>query len=109
MYIEEKLALGKVAIRVITRREATELVEYLKTSKYGFTNVEAQGKRGNVNLIISVIQRQDLPDIISIINRFNPKAFYTIESVRYVNDGGYGPIEPSRNPISELFRRTKRR
>ncbi|MBC7923308.1 MAG: DUF2179 domain-containing protein [Ferruginibacter sp.] len=109
MTIEQKLALGKVLVRVITRREATALLEFLRTSKYGYTNVEAQGKRENVSLIFSVVERQDLQDYIAIIERFNPTAFYTIENVRFVSDGGLGSIETSRNPLKELFRRMKRR
>ena len=109
MTIEQKLALGKVMVRIITRREATELLEFLKTSKYGFTNVEAQGKREKVSLIFSVVERQNLQDYISIIERFNPTAFYTIENVRFVSDGGVGSMETSRNPLKELFRRMKRR
>jgi uncharacterized protein YebE (UPF0316 family) len=86
MYIEEKLAIGKVIVRVITRREATDLLEYLKNSRFGFTNVDAEGKRGNVNLIFTVVQRHDLPELIGIIKRFNPNAFYTIENVKYANE-----------------------
>jgi len=96
-------------VRVITRREATALLKFLQTSKYGFTSVDAQGKRENVSLIFSVVERQDLPEFISIIERFNPNAFYTVENVRYVSDGGLGPIETAENPIKELFRKMKRR
>jgi hypothetical protein len=47
--------------------------------------VEGEGKRENVKLIFSVVQRQDLPELIGIINQFNPKAFYTVETVRYAS------------------------
>ncbi len=85
MTIEEKLALGKVMVRVITRREATDLIEYLRTTKFGFTYVEGEGKRENVKLIFSVVKRQDLPELIEIIQQFNPNAFYTVEMVRYAS------------------------
>ncbi len=51
MTIEEKLALGKVMVRVITRQAASDLIEYLRTTKFGFTYVEGEGKRENVKLI----------------------------------------------------------
>jgi uncharacterized protein YebE (UPF0316 family) len=85
MTIEEKLALGKVVVQVITRREATDLIDYLRSTKFGFTYVEGEGKRENVKLIFSVVQRQDLPELLSIITTFNPNAFYTVESVRYAS------------------------
>ena len=85
MTIEEKLALGKVVVQVITRREATDLIDYLRSTKFGFTYVEGEGKRENVKLIFSVVQRHDLPELLSIITTFNPNAFYTVESVRYAS------------------------
>ena len=109
MAIEEKLALGKVMVRVITHREATALLKFLQTSRFGFTSVEAQGKREKVSLIFSVVERHDLPEFISVIERFHPNAFYTVENVRFVSDGGFGSIETSSNPIKELFRKMKRR
>ncbi len=109
MTIEEKLALGKVMVRVITRREATDLIEYLRTSRFGFTYVEGEGKRENVKLIFSVVQRQDLPELISIINQFNPKAFYTVETVRYANQVvNYSPLA-SGGGLFSLFGNLKRR
>ncbi len=85
MTIEEKLALGKVVVQVITRKEATDLIDFLRTTKFGFTYVEGEGKRENVKLIFSVVQRQDLPELLNIIKSFNPNAFYTVETVRYAS------------------------
>lgn len=85
MTIEEKLALGKVMVRVITRQAATDLIDYLRTTRFGFTYVEGEGKRENVKLIFSVVQRQDLPELVEIINQYNPNAFYTVETVRFAS------------------------
>jgi len=85
MTIEERLALGRVMVRVITRREVPELIEKLRESKFGFTFVEGEGKRENVKLIFSVINRQDLPELLAIISSYNPNAFYTVETVRYAS------------------------
>lgn len=86
MYIENKLALGKVIVRIITKNEAVELVKMLTVSKFGFTNIKAEGKYGDVNVIFSVLKRQDLPEFIELIDKHHPSAFYTIENVRYVRD-----------------------
>jgi uncharacterized protein YebE (UPF0316 family) len=93
MTIEEKLALGKVMVRVITRRDADDLIEFLRSTNFGFTYVEGQGKRENVKLIFCVVKRQELPELVEIIHQFNPNAFYTVEAVRYVNQPvDYGTI-----------------
>jgi uncharacterized protein YebE (UPF0316 family) len=96
MYIEGKLAMGTILIRVITSREASALIEYLKCEGYGVTSVAAQGARGDVNLIYTIVKRSDLDRVIGIINRFNPRAFYTIEDVRFVQKGVFPIGEPSR-------------
>lgn len=93
MWIEGRLALGKVIVRVITRRDATELIKVLMQSRFGFTNIVAEGRRGNVNVIFSVVQRKDLPELVQLIETHNPNAFYTIENVRYASNGGLMMIE----------------
>ncbi|MBE9468048.1 MAG: DUF2179 domain-containing protein [Bacteroidetes bacterium] len=85
MLVEEKLAMGVMIIRVITQKSANDLIENLAVSGYGITNIDAQGTKGNVNVIYTIVQRKDLPEVVSIINRFNPKAFYTIEDVKFAS------------------------
>jgi uncharacterized protein YebE (UPF0316 family) len=109
MTIEEKLALGKVMVRVITRREATDLIEYLRTTKFGFTYVEGEGKRENVKLIFSVVQRQDLPELLNIINSFNPNAFYTVETVRYASQPATYSMIGDKGGLFSFFTNLKRR
>ncbi|WP_448519805.1 DUF2179 domain-containing protein [Rhodoflexus sp.] len=104
MWIEGKLALGKVIVRVITRRDATELIKALMQSRFGFTNIVAEGRRGNVSVIFSVIQRKDLPELVQLIESYNPNAFYTIENVRYASTGGglMGIENDPSNKVSSL-------
>lgn len=40
--IEEKMAIGRVIIRIITKKDATELVEHLRSTGYGVTNFDGQ-------------------------------------------------------------------
>jgi uncharacterized protein YebE (UPF0316 family) len=96
MYIEERLAMGTILIRIVTSKEGTGLIEYLKGEDYGVTSVDAQGARGDVNLIYTIVKRSDVAHVIEIINRFNPRAFYTIEDVRFVREGVFPDTEPSR-------------
>jgi uncharacterized protein YebE (UPF0316 family) len=86
MVFEEKLALGKVLVRVITQKEDSELLEYLKEKKFRFTNLDATGNSGRVNLLFTVIKREELPELIDKIKVYNPQAFYTVENVKRVSD-----------------------
>ena len=87
MYIEEKLAFGLQVIRVITRQDAAELINVLKEKRFGVTVVDAQGTTGKVNIIFMIINRRDWKKVIGLIQKFNPKAFYSIEDVKSVSEG----------------------
>ena len=99
--IAEKLSLGVVLIRVITSKEASELLEYLKSADYGVTSVDAQGSAGKVQVVFTIVPRREVNQVVNLIKQFNPKAFYTIEEVGFVEEG----IFPARkNWLSSVFR-----
>ncbi len=91
LYIEEKLAIGNSILRIITQREAEDLVERLNDAGFGVTHVDAHGRSSEVKIIYSVVKRDDLKRVLKIVREFNPKAFYTIEDVQYVREGIYSP------------------
>ncbi|MHC1776229.1 MAG: DUF2179 domain-containing protein [Lentimicrobium sp.] len=87
MVLEEKLSIGNVLVRIIPRKDTSDLIAYLRENNYGVTSVEAEGAMGKVNIVFSIIKRKDVEHVVSIINRFNPNAFYTIEDVKAINEG----------------------
>lgn len=99
--IEEKLAMGTFIIRVVTAKDATDLVKELRAEGYGATSIAAEGASGPVNVIYSVVKRGHIRDVVRIIGKFNPNAFYSIEDVRFVSEG----IFPSRQ---SFYNRTAR-
>lgn len=90
--IEERIALGSLIVRIITRRDASVLAEHLWKAGYGVTNLHAQGETGPVQLIFTVCRRRNLPEVLRMVKRFNPRAFYTIEDVRFVQDNLPAPL-----------------
>ncbi len=97
--IEEKLAIGIQVIRVITKKDATQLINFLKNNNYGVTSVDGHGATGRVNIIYTFVNRNQIPGVVEIIKKFNPNAFYTIEDVRSISE--------AITPVKEnLFRRT---
>ncbi|MEW5894264.1 MAG: DUF2179 domain-containing protein [Candidatus Omnitrophota bacterium] len=87
MMIEEKLAIGIQVVRIITRVDSVDLVQFLMRRGYGVTSVEGQGATGKVNIIYTIVNRTDVPRVLKAVQRFNPKAFYTIEDVRTAKEG----------------------
>ncbi|MBN2348219.1 MAG: DUF2179 domain-containing protein [Bacteroidales bacterium] len=92
MVLDEKLALGYEIIRIITSKNASDLIRTLKEKGYKITHIVAQGSQGEVGIIYSVIKRSDLKNFIKFMNIYNPNAFYTIEDIRFVNQAIQGTI-----------------
>lgn len=93
MHIEQKLAVGIVAVRIVTKKDATPLTEFLKSEKYGYTVASAKGISGNVRIVYSIIRRVDLPRLTQTIRRFNPNAFISVEDVMAVSHAEMPPSE----------------
>ena len=83
--IEERIALGSLIVRIITRYEAPKLIRQLRSAGYGVTSVEGQGEAGEVKVIFTLIRRRQLAKVVSVINKYSPKAFYSIEDVRFAS------------------------
>jgi len=100
--IEERLSIGMVIMRIITTDETSSVIaEFLQKEQHGTTVLDAQGSRGGVTMIISLVNRDDVPRITKYIEETNPDAFFSIEDVRYVNQGVFRPKK--RNPFTGLL------
>jgi uncharacterized protein YebE (UPF0316 family) len=94
--LEERIAIGHVALRVISRVPADQLITQLKDAGYGVTFHTAQGSTGTVDVVYTIVKRSEIQTLARLINEFNPKAFYTIEEVRAVNEGIHGYARSAR-------------
>jgi uncharacterized protein YebE (UPF0316 family) len=105
MRIEEKISLGLTSVRIITIEEPSQLVNYLRSQNYGVTTIDGEGATGQVKMVFSIIRRQDLPDVVELIKKLHPGAFYSIEDVKSVSEGVF-PGERRRFfiPYSEAIR-----
>ena len=93
MIIEEKIAYGKVIVRIITRKDVYQLIQYLNTQHFRFTKVEAEGPDGKENLVFTVLDRERLDDVLNQLKELIPTAFYTIEKVKAAAESGALPEE----------------
>lgn len=105
MYIESRLAIGHVVVRIITKRDATNLIAKLREQKYNVTVADAEGNEGEVSIIFTVIKRSAINKVVATINFFNPLAVYSIEDVRSVSEASL-PIKGNRGAtrFSQLLR-----
>ncbi len=98
LWIEERLALGILLVRVIIGSDASELVSKLRTLGFGVTVIDGQGSEGSVRILFTLVKRKDLALVKNEILSAFPKAFYTIEQVSRASDNVYSPLgsEPTR-------------
>jgi uncharacterized protein YebE (UPF0316 family) len=87
LFIESKLAIGSAIIRIITQKDAADLIFHLRCEGFGVTSMKAEGIDGKVDVIYLTIKRQDYEKVTGMIKEFNPKAFYTLEQVQFVSEG----------------------
>ena len=83
MFIDDRLNVGKVMLRVITRKNRSEMVALLKSQCNKVTWTSGKGKNGKVVIIFAIVDKKRLKHIVKNIKGVNPKAFYTIEEVKY--------------------------
>ena len=88
MIIEERIAYGKVIVRIITLKEVHELITYLSAQQFRYTHVNAEGPDGHENLVFTVLQRENLEALLLKLKEILPTAFYTVEKVNRAAESG---------------------
>ena len=91
--IEDRLSIGKVMVRVITKKNPEILIENLRQNNYPMTIMNAMGRTGEVKIIISVIKKKRFKRFIRLIRQTNPDAFYSVEDVRQAKNEDFLPVK----------------
>jgi uncharacterized protein YebE (UPF0316 family) len=85
MLLDEKLAIGHELIRVITKLDAGDLANALRSAGFGVTSVKAVGMQGDVGILYVIVNRKNQKTAIGIVEEHTPNAFFTIENIHFVN------------------------
>ena len=104
MIIEERIAYGKVIVRIITRRDVKPLIDFLNSQKRRYTHVNAEGPDGHENLVFTVLDRENLEVTLYKLKAILPSAFYTVEKVNRAAEVGTLVEETSRWSIATWLR-----
>ncbi len=108
MIIEERIAYGKVIVRIITRRDVTELILYLNSIQNRYTHVHAEGAEGHENLVFTVLERERLEDLLNTLKVILPSAFYTVEKVNRAAESSVLIEESNRSQLLSWLRSIRR-
>jgi uncharacterized protein YebE (UPF0316 family) len=109
MIIEERIAYGKLIVRIITQENVNTLIPYLNGKQYRYTQVSAEGPQGHENLIFTVLDREDLESLLYHLKEILPSAFYTVERVNKAAEVGTLKEESSRWSVLSWLRDIVRR
>lgn len=90
--LEEKLSMGHVILRVITRKSAIDLIEHFRNEGYRMTVVDAEGLKGPVQILFTIARRKQVPELLRITRLYNPDAIYSVEDVRSMSPNAVEPV-----------------
>lgn len=85
IFIERKLALGDVVMRIISRGQGPEIAERLRHLGQRVTEFEGKGRSGPVQLLYLVMDRVDADRVERIARNIDPDAVVVNEDVRHAN------------------------
>ena len=102
--IEEKLSVGVLMLRIITRDKTDTLVRALREAGFGITTVDGQGIYGPVDVIFTVINRTDLKGVVEIIKEHHPQAIYSVQDVKSVSTAPFPHPNGDERTIRRLIR-----
>ncbi|WP_333818566.1 DUF2179 domain-containing protein [Ohtaekwangia sp.] len=108
MMIEERIAYGKVIVRIITRKEVYHLLAFLSARNFRYTQVKAEGPDGHENLVFTVLEREHLDELLFKLKEILPSAFYTVERVNRAAESGTIVQETTRWSIASWLKSIKR-
>ena len=93
IYLEQKISVGVVLVRVILQKYEDILGINLKAAGFGYTLMDATGREGSVKLLFSTIHRRELKKYLKIVHEIRPNAFYTVEDIRHVKGSAFNKIK----------------
>lgn len=87
MWIEERLAIGHLHLRIISSRRGAAIAEALRAEGYAVTEIPARGKDGTVSLLAISVLRKNAGKVQDLIRSIDEEAFITAEDVRPLRRG----------------------
>lgn len=105
LYIEDKMKVGTVLVRIITLQKSHDIIEALKEAGVAVTSMDAKGGFNDVKVIFTVLKRKKLNKVFEIVKEIDPEAFFSTEDVKYSNKHHDHLVNPDdRSPIDRLLR-----
>jgi len=90
MWVEDRLAIGFINLRIVSPKRGTALVEHLREAGFGVTEIPARGKDGMVSLLNLSVRRKEVDEVQALVESVDQTAFITSEETRPLRRGFWG-------------------
>ncbi|MGC9452687.1 MAG: DUF2179 domain-containing protein [Oceanipulchritudo sp.] len=80
IWVEKKLAIGHVILRLLTARHGPEMAKAIRDLDFRVTEFQGHGRRGPVSELYVVCDRRDLNRIMGCAQGIDPNVFYITET-----------------------------
>ncbi|MGB0369211.1 MAG: DUF2179 domain-containing protein, partial [Flavobacteriales bacterium] len=85
--IEDRLALGKHQLRIITSQPLEGFLSALKKLNQGYTVFDGEGATGPVKQVFLILNRQNNQEITGLVNEHIPTSFCSVSDVMATDSG----------------------
>jgi hypothetical protein len=92
--LERRLALGEVAVSLISPRSGDQVAEHLRRRGQRLTTFQGQGRDGPVTMIYITSSRRGLRPLLEEARVVDPHLFYLFYAVEPLREGGASPTRP---------------
>jgi len=92
MTIEQRLALGRQVVRIITRR-GPELSQALRTAGLTVTQFDGYGRDGPVEELFIEIERRQVQQVVAKARELDPECYYMVEDIRLASSAAVSLTE----------------
>lgn len=82
LLLEGKIGFGYAKLRLITKQSGAGLILELNHKGFGATMIKGEGAVYKVNIVESVVRRNNIKRVEKIMENYDPNAFVTTEDVR---------------------------
>ncbi len=82
MWIEEQLAMGMQAIRLISCTRSAAVAAGLRLAGYAVTEIKGHGLNGDVSICFVVTPRRETAQVIRVAEGIDPEVFSTFDDVK---------------------------
>ncbi|CAG1006809.1 hypothetical protein ANRL2_04641 [Anaerolineae bacterium] len=87
MTIEARFITSYMIVNVVSASYGHDIALALRNGGYGVTETVGEGLNGKVTMLRSIVNRRDVPGVVSIVTKHHPEAFVSVEEARTVQHG----------------------